>query len=203
MPHLIDEKTGLCTVCQRLHIAAIKESQRFNRPQYNSRKESFKKISDKLKKHCNDPSLIRVVSNNYAEYANKDNNFCDFGNQNKNVTITRRAKEQYDASKKYYNRLHIQESPEYVIDDFKKMTISDPVYLFPRVNLKDLEDLEQDDDQEEEGSYFEESRKKWIYVEEHKEDKKKLSLIDKRFNGPLVMAKAPVNVDSTILQLNL
>ena len=206
MPHLIDEETGLCTVCQRLQIAAIKESSKFNRPKYNSRKESFRIISNKLKKYCNDPSLIRVVSNNYAEYSNKDNNFYDFGDENQNVTITRRVREKIDTTKRYSNQLHLQESPEYVVDasnprNLKNLTISSPVYLFPRVNLKELDEIKEPE-QEEEEVYFEESKKKWIYVEEHKEDKKKLALLDRRHNAPLVMAKAPVNVDTTVLQLN-
>lgn len=206
MPHhLIDDITGLCTVCQRLKIAAIKESSKYNRPKYNSRKESFTIISNKLKKHCNDPSLIRVVSNNYAEYANKDNNFYDLGDEYQNITITRRAKEKVDTSKRYSNQLDLKESPEYVIDasdpqNLKNLTISSPVYLFPRVNLKALDDIKEPEREEE--SFFQESKKKWIYVEEFKEDKKKLALLDRRHNAPLVMAKPPVNVDTTVLQLN-
>ena len=205
--HLIDDETGLCTVCQRLKIAAIKESSKYNRPKYNSRKESFTIISNKLRKHCNDPSLIRVVSNNYAEYANKDNNFYDMGDEHQNITITRRAKEKVDTSIKYSNQLNLKESPEYVIDasnpqNLKNLTISSPVYLFPRVNLKALDELTEPEQEEEEKVYFEKSKKKWIYVEEHKEDRKKLALLDRRHNAPLVMAKPPVNVDTTVLQLN-
>ena len=195
MPHLIDEETGLCMVCQRLKLAAVKESQRFNRPNYNARKESVKKISDKLKKYCNDPSLIRVVSNNYVQYANKDNNYFDFGSEHRTVTVTKRATEKISESpRKLYNE--IEETPEYIVEaSGKGLTVTQPVYLFPRVNLKELEEQEENDN-------FDESNKQWIYIEEHKENKKKLMLLDKRFNSAVVMAKAPVVTKSTVIQIN-
>ncbi len=44
--------------------------------------------------------------------------------------------------------------------------------------------------------------KKWIYINEQKESKNKLVLLDKRFNSAVIMAKAPVVTKSTVIQLN-
>lgn len=75
------------------------------------------------------------------------------------------------------------------------MTVTEPIYLFPRVNLKELDEQEKNDT-------FEESKKQWIYINEHKESKNKLVLLDKRFNSAVIMAKAPVVTKSTVIQLN-
>jgi hypothetical protein len=61
MPHLIDKDTGLCLVCQRLEIAALKERSKFKRIKYDVRQFYIDQITNK-----SDPNRRRIVNNQYV-----------------------------------------------------------------------------------------------------------------------------------------
>jgi hypothetical protein len=63
MPHVIDKDTGLCIVCNRLEIAAIKEGQKYKRQQYDVRKLAIDRITDKQ-----DPNYRAITNRHYVKY---------------------------------------------------------------------------------------------------------------------------------------
>jgi hypothetical protein len=62
MPHLIDKETGLCVVCQRHDIAAIKEGQKFKRKEFDIRKLAIECMSDR-----NDPNYKEILDRYYIK----------------------------------------------------------------------------------------------------------------------------------------
>ncbi|RNA44763.1 hypothetical protein BpHYR1_048026 [Brachionus plicatilis] len=63
MPHLIDRETGLCSVCQRLQIAAIKEGKKFKRQTYDVRKLAIDNLTSK-----SDPNYKAIIDRHYVKY---------------------------------------------------------------------------------------------------------------------------------------
>lgn len=63
MPHLIDKETGLCSICQRLQIAAIREGKKYKRQAYDIRKLAIDNITNK-----NDPNYKAIVDRHYVKY---------------------------------------------------------------------------------------------------------------------------------------
>jgi hypothetical protein len=63
MPHVIDKDTGLCIVCNRLEIAAIKEGKKFKRQQYDVRKLAIDRITDQ-----SDPNYRTITNRHYVKY---------------------------------------------------------------------------------------------------------------------------------------
>lgn len=63
MPHIIDKETGLCSICQRLQIAAIKEGKKYKRQAYDVRKLAIESITNK-----NDPNYKFIVDRHYVKY---------------------------------------------------------------------------------------------------------------------------------------
>lgn len=63
MPHLIDKETGLCVVCNRLEIAAIKEGKKYKRQVYDVRKLAIDKITNK-----DDPNYKTIIDRHYVKY---------------------------------------------------------------------------------------------------------------------------------------
>ena len=85
MPHLIDKETGLCIICQRLKLAAIKEANKYKKLDYEARKKTV----EKLQKFVKDPAYKRVINNNYFETYQHKNNLYDFSNQDRDVVIVK------------------------------------------------------------------------------------------------------------------
>ena len=63
MPHVVDKETGLCIVCNRLEIAAIKEGKKYKRQQYDVRKLAIDRITDKQ-----DPNYRAITNRHYVKY---------------------------------------------------------------------------------------------------------------------------------------
>ena len=63
MPHLIDKETGLCTICKRLEIAAIREGKKFKRHVYDVRKLAIDNLTSK-----EDPNYKTIVDRHYVKY---------------------------------------------------------------------------------------------------------------------------------------
>jgi hypothetical protein len=63
MPHVIDKETGLCVVCKRLDIAAIKEAKKYKRQNYDIRKMAIDNMIDKK-----DPNYRIVTDRHYVKY---------------------------------------------------------------------------------------------------------------------------------------
>lgn len=61
MPHLKDRETGLCLICHRNQIAAIKESQKFKRNNYEIRKFAIDNFLNK-----DDPNYRAIVDRHYV-----------------------------------------------------------------------------------------------------------------------------------------
>lgn len=63
MPHVIDRETGLCSVCKRREIAAIKEGRKYNRLNYDVRKTVIENIT-----HKSDPNYRAITDRHYIKY---------------------------------------------------------------------------------------------------------------------------------------
>ncbi|CAF0882411.1 unnamed protein product [Brachionus calyciflorus] len=63
MPHLIDKETGLCSVCKRLEIAAIKEGKKYKRQTYDVRKLAIDNLTSK-----DDPNYKAIIDRHYVKY---------------------------------------------------------------------------------------------------------------------------------------
>ena len=63
MPHLIDRETGLCIVCQRNELAAIKEGKKYKRQQYDLRKFTVEETFDPK-----DPNYREILNRHYVKY---------------------------------------------------------------------------------------------------------------------------------------
>ena len=60
MPHIIDKETGLCTICQRNEVAAIREGRKYRRQNYDVRKLTLDVITDK-----NERNYRKIVERHY------------------------------------------------------------------------------------------------------------------------------------------
>ena len=63
MPHLIDKETGLCVVCQRLELAAIREGKKYKRQNYDLRKFTIEETFDPKDPHYRD-----ILNRHYVKY---------------------------------------------------------------------------------------------------------------------------------------
>lgn len=79
MPHLIDRETGLCSVCQRLQIAAIKEGKKYKRQTYDVRKLAIHNLTSK-----SDPNYKTIIDRHYVKY--KDS-FDEYKNAHRKSSI--------------------------------------------------------------------------------------------------------------------
>jgi hypothetical protein len=61
MPHLIDKETGLCEICNRLEIAAIKEGKKYKRKNYDIRKHAITNLT-----HKDDPEYRKITDRHYV-----------------------------------------------------------------------------------------------------------------------------------------
>lgn len=60
MPHLIDRETGLCQICKKGEIAAIKEGRKFKRQTYDIRKAAVESMT-----HKEDPNYHLITDRHY------------------------------------------------------------------------------------------------------------------------------------------
>jgi hypothetical protein len=63
MPHLIDKETGLCIVCKRNEISAIKEGKKYKRQNYDLRKVAIEKITN-----TQDPNYRAILDRHKVQY---------------------------------------------------------------------------------------------------------------------------------------
>lgn len=63
MPHIIDRETGLCTICKKAEIAAIKEGRKFKRNSYDVRKAAVERMTNKT-----DPNYHSITDRHYVTY---------------------------------------------------------------------------------------------------------------------------------------
>ena len=63
MPHVIDRETGLCSICKKSEIAAIKEGRKFKRHSYDVRKAAVQAMTTKY-----DPNYHSITDRHYVTY---------------------------------------------------------------------------------------------------------------------------------------
>lgn len=63
MPHILDPETGLCQICKKGEIAAIKESRKFKRDSYDVRKAAVERLTQKT-----DPNYHTITDRHYVKY---------------------------------------------------------------------------------------------------------------------------------------
>ena len=63
MPHVIDPDTGLCVICKKGDIAAIKEGRKFKRDHYDIRKAEVERVTN-----VNDPNYHTITDRHYVTY---------------------------------------------------------------------------------------------------------------------------------------
>lgn len=63
MPHVIDPETGLCVICRKGDIAAIKEGRKFKRDHYDIRKAEVERVTN-----TNDPNYHTITDRHYVTY---------------------------------------------------------------------------------------------------------------------------------------
>lgn len=63
MPHVLDPETGLCQICKKGEIAAIKEGRKFKRDHYDIRKAAVERVTD-----TKDPNYHAITDRHYVTY---------------------------------------------------------------------------------------------------------------------------------------
>jgi hypothetical protein len=71
MPHLKDKETGLCLICHRNQIAAIKENQKFKRNDYEIRKFAINCLINK--DDPKNPNYRAIVDRHYVKLNEEEN----------------------------------------------------------------------------------------------------------------------------------
>ena len=75
MPHIYDKATGLCLVCDRAEIAAIREGKKFKRNNYDLRKTVINQLTDR-----EDPNYRNIINRHYVR--DNDNNHANNNSNN-------------------------------------------------------------------------------------------------------------------------